>query len=75
MDGIIAGMVGKDKKKLNFVSPKTLVEQSSWGKDYLSKNQIAVVYAVGEIVDGGGSGTINYEKLVPEIVKVADMIM
>lgn len=72
MDGIIAGMVGKDKKKLNFVSPKTLVEQSSWGKDYLSKNQIAVVYAVGEIVDGGGSGTINYEKLVPEIVKVAD---
>ena len=30
------------------------------------------MYASGEIVDGGGSGTINYERLVPQIVKLAE---
>lgn len=31
-----------------------------------------MVYACGEIVDGGGTGTINFKKLVPEIVKLAE---
>lgn len=72
MDGVIAGILGKDEKKLNFVSPQTLLSQTSWGQAYTARDQIAVVYATGEIVDGGGSGTINYQKLVPVIVKLAE---
>lgn len=72
MDQRIADMLGKEKKKLNFVSPDLLVSQSPWGTAYMAKNQIVVLYATGEIVDGGGSGTINYEKLVPVITKLAE---
>ncbi len=72
MDDLIADMMGKDKDKLNFISPQTLVDQTAWGQEYNSKNQIAVLYATGEIVDGGGSGTINYQKLVPIIIKLAE---
>lgn len=72
MDQRIADMLGKEKKKLNFVSPDLLVSQSPWGTAYMAKNQVAVMFASGEIVDGGGSGTINYEKLVPEITKLAE---
>lgn len=72
MDNLIADMLGKDKEKLNFISPQTLVDQTSWGQEYNSKKQIAVLYATGEIVDGGGSGTINYQKLVPIIIKLAE---
>ncbi|MDE5712631.1 MAG: signal peptide peptidase SppA [Muribaculaceae bacterium] len=72
MDGIIAGMLGKEEKKLNFVSVQTLLSQTTWGQAYTSKDQVAVVYATGEIVDGGGAGTINYQKLVPTIIKLAD---
>ncbi|MBD5356652.1 MAG: signal peptide peptidase SppA [Bacteroides sp.] len=72
MDDIIAKIVGKDKNKLNFVSPSVMASQSKWGRGYDSKKQIAVLYATGEIVDGGGAATINYEKLVPEITKLAD---
>lgn len=72
MDDIIANMLGKDKKKLNFVSPSLLVGQSNWGTGYTSKNQIAVLYAIGEIVDGGNASTINYQKLVPIITKLAE---
>lgn len=67
----IAAIVGKDKDKLNFVTPSTLVAQTQWGNGYSSRNQIAVLYATGEIVDGGDKG-INYEKLVPQIVKLAE---
>lgn len=72
MDSVIAKIVRTEKKKLNFVSPDALLTQTSWGSEYSSKNQIAVLYATGEIVDGGGAGTINYEKLVPVIVKLAE---
>lgn len=72
MDSVIAKTLGKDKEKLNFVSPSLLVGQSDWGSEYSSKNQVAVVYATGEIVDGGSSSTINYEKLVPVITDLAD---
>lgn len=73
VDGIVAGMMGvKDKKDLNYVSVETLLNQTNWSDAYGSKKQIAVLYATGEIVDGGGAGTINYQKLVPQIVKLAE---
>lgn len=72
MDSIIGKIMGKEKTKLKFVSPDALLSQTKWGQQYESKNQVAVLYASGEIVDGGGAGDINYEKLVPEIVKLAD---
>ncbi len=72
MDSIIAKAVKTDVKKLNFVTPSSLLSQTDWGTAYKSKKQVAVLYATGEIVDGGGSSTINYEKLVPQIVKLAE---
>ncbi len=72
MDSIIAAAVSKDVKKLNFVGPSALLSQTDWGAAYTSKKQIAVLYATGEIVDGGGASTINYKKLVPQIVELAE---
>lgn len=67
----LASVAGREADKLNFVSPKTLVAQSPWADAYNSKKQIAVLYACGEIADGNNS-QINYENLVPVIVKLAD---
>ncbi len=71
MDERLAKLVDVDKKKLNFVSPSTLVGQLPWTDAYSSKNNIAVLYATGEIVDGATTG-INYQKLVPIITQLAD---
>lgn len=71
MDSIIAHTLNKDEKKLNFIKPSALLSQTDWGAAYTSKKQIAVLYATGEIVDGGGSSTIDYKKLVPQIVDLA----
>lgn len=72
MDSVIGKMVGKEKKDLKFVTPSALLAESDWGTAYGSKKQVAVLYASGEIVDGGGASTINFKKLVPEIVKLAE---
>ncbi len=72
VDAILASHLGKDPKKLNFVSPQMLAAQTDWGTAYSAKKRIAVLYATGEIVDGGGSQTIDYKLMVPEIVKLAD---
>lgn len=71
MKAVLANLVGRDPEKLNFVSPSDLVSQTDWGNAYNSKKQIAVLYATGEIADGAPTG-INFEKLVPVIVKLAD---
>ncbi|MDE5791050.1 MAG: signal peptide peptidase SppA [Muribaculaceae bacterium] len=71
MDSRFATLVGKKKKDLNFVSPSDLVASSAFEGGLGGKNQIAVVYATGEIVDGASSG-INYEKLVPTITELAE---
>ena len=72
MNDILAGVVGvKKTEDLNFVSPQTLVSQTPWANAVNAKNQIAVLYACGEIVDGSPSG-LNYETLVPQIVKLAE---
>lgn len=72
MDKVIAKIIGKDPEKLNFVSPSLLVDPVEAASKFDSKERIAVVYAVGQIVDGGGKGTIDFEEYVPLIIKLAD---
>lgn len=71
IDGKLADLIGIDKKKLNFINATDLVGISSITSSYSDKNQIAVLYASGEIADGALTG-INYEKLVPVITELAD---
>lgn len=71
MNGVLANLIGRDEEKLNFVSPSTLVSQTSWGTAYSSKNQVAVLYATGEIMEGTKSG-IDCANLVPIITELAD---
>lgn len=67
----LADLAGCEVKKLNFVGPKTMVSETPWSDAYDSKNQIAVLYACGEIADGN-SNEINYEDLVPVIIELAE---
>lgn len=67
----LSEIVGREVKKMNFVSPSTLTSANPWGTNYDSKNQIAVLYAVGEIADGNNN-QINYETLVPIIEDLAE---
>lgn len=67
----LADLCGREPDKLNIVAPQTLVSQTPWTDGYGSKNQIALLYACGEIADGSDT-QINYETLVPLIVKLAD---
>lgn len=67
----LADISGREIKKLNMVSPKTLVMQTPWSDSYGKKNRIAVLFAEGEIADGN-SNQINYEDLVPVIIDLAD---
>lgn len=70
MDSIMSDISGREIKKLNYVEPSTLASQTDWGMAYSSKNQIAVLYACGEIADGNNN-QINYETLVPVINRLA----
>lgn len=72
MDSIIAVTLGKKKDKLNFVSPSVLVSQEDFEMGYTSSKQIAILYASGEIIDGGGATVIDYERIVPLITELAD---
>lgn len=67
----LADICGREVEKLNFVSPTTLAAQSPWADAYSSKNQIAVLFASGEIADGNNN-EINFENLVPVIIKLAE---
>lgn len=71
LKAIFADITGREADDLNFVSPSTLVAQTPWASEYKSKNQIAVLFACGEIADGNDNA-INYEKLVPQIVELAE---
>lgn len=71
VDEKIADYVGVEKEDLNYVAPETLAASSSLFTSYTAKRQIAVLYAEGEIVDGG-TNAINYETLVPIITDLAD---
>lgn len=65
----IASYVGEDPEDVNFVSPDLLVGSAPVNKD--ADNQVAVLYASGEIGEYEGAG-INCHKLVPIIVSLAD---
>lgn len=71
MDDILSRLVGVKTDDLNLVSVSDVDRHSKWGTKYDSKNQIAVLYAVGEIAETETAG-INCEKLVPVITKLAD---
>lgn len=71
MDDKIGHIVGKEGKKVKYYTPQTLSENSNWGREYNSKNQVAVLYATGEIAEYTKSG-IDCYKLVPQITKLAD---
>ena len=71
MKEILADIAGKPVEKLNLISPDALISQSPWSTAYDSKNQIAVLYAVGEIEDGN-KNAIDYETLVPLINQLAE---
>ncbi len=68
---ILGRLVGKDPEKLNFITPSVLTGQTDWGSAYSDDNQVAVLYATGDIAETANAG-INCFKLVPEIVKLAD---
>lgn len=68
---ILAKAVDVEEDKLNILTTSELRAESSSQMSYSVKNQIAVLYACGEIADGSDSG-INYETLVPQIVELAE---
>lgn len=70
MDDKLASLIGVEKKKLNFVSPSALADKEL-GNSFGNKNQVAVLYATGEIVDGADRG-IDFNRLVPIITDLAD---
>lgn len=65
----IAEYVGKDTEDLNFVSPDLLLGNHNENSN--ADNQIAILYADGEIGEFEGAG-INCHKLVPLIVHLAE---
>lgn len=71
MNDIIGKLVGKKGDEVKYFTPQMLAENSNWGSDYGDKNQVAVLYATGEIAEYTKSG-IDCYKLVPQITKLAD---
>lgn len=71
MDGKWASKLKTEKKKLNFVGESTVGGIYNMGNNRGGKNQIALLYACGEIQDGASSG-INFEQLVPIITDLAE---
>lgn len=71
MDDIVGGIVDKKGKDVNFVDISVLAQRADWGNDYMAKKQVAVLYAEGDIAESDKAG-IYCERLVPEIVKLAD---
>lgn len=65
----IGDYVGEDPLDVNMVSPETVA--GNLPENPNAKNQIAVLYAVGEIEEYSNNG-INCHNLVPVIVKLAE---
>lgn len=65
----LADYVGKDRAEINFVGPDLIMTHSP--ENPKSKNQIAVLYAQGEIGEFEGAG-IDCHTLVPLIVSLAE---
>ncbi|MCM1440395.1 MAG: signal peptide peptidase SppA [Roseburia sp.] len=71
VDDRIAKLISVDKDELNYVTTETLIGQIPWIDSYGTKNNIAILYATGEIIDEGKGG-INYHDLVPVITELAE---
>ncbi|MCM1290899.1 MAG: signal peptide peptidase SppA [Prevotella sp.] len=71
MDDIFGNLLGKDAEDVNYVSTSLMASQTDLSQFRQSKNQVAVLYATGEIAENVTAG-INYENLVPEILELAD---
>ncbi len=71
MNDIFGRIVGMDGKDVNYVSGSLLASQTNWEQFRNSGNQVAVLYATGEIAENSDAG-INYESLVPVILELAD---
>ncbi|MDE6206624.1 MAG: signal peptide peptidase SppA [Muribaculaceae bacterium] len=56
---------------LRFISPADYVDAENLAEDKLSRKHVAVLYAIGDIVDSGKSGIVG-PKMVDEIVELAD---
>ena len=75
----IASLVGKDKSDdVNFVSvndyclAEQVLDPKAWGDFKSDKSRrIAILYAVGNIVDGGDEGIVG-DKMVQQIMELAD---
>lgn len=62
--------IGKDDN-IRFVSPSEYVAANKGELASMSDDHIAVLYAVGDIVDSGDGGIVG-ETMVPQIIKLAD---
>lgn len=71
VDDVFAGMLNVDKEKLVYIDSTDVDAQADWGLAYTSKNQIALLYMTGDIAEQESAG-IYCEKLVPQIVELAD---
>lgn len=72
MDDIIGRfIVKKNGKDVKYCTIETLSQMSGWGSDYSAKNQVAVLYATGEIAENTKAG-IDCYTLVPQITELAD---
>lgn len=60
----------KDDDDLPFISPSKYLLSADISKTAHEKDHIAVLYAVGDIVDSGKGGIVG-EKMVPEILALA----
>lgn len=71
MDARFASLLGVDKDDLNFISPQTVVGSSAFPANSF-ENEVAVLYAVGQIAEVEGNDIINCDVMVPLIVELAD---
>ncbi|MCH5214093.1 MAG: signal peptide peptidase SppA [Muribaculaceae bacterium] len=69
VEGHIADYIGTDVEKINFVTPQLL--DSKYNIPSRGGDEIAVVYACGDIAEFEGAG-INCATLVPQILALAD---
>lgn len=71
VEDILKNRCGLDKKdKLRVVTPEEYVMINGAGLESQSKQHIAVLYALGDIVDSGKGGIVS-EDMVPEILRLS----
>lgn len=72
VENLLRDMTDVDKDdNLRLVSPEAYIEANAKKLGSDSKDHIAVLYAVGDIVDSGDGGIVG-ETMVPQIIKLAD---